>query len=82
MLGIYQMVPSLPSGASATADVDLRVDVDDIDRFGSAHPPSEPSELVPEPLRTSVHGRVVRERMTTQGAQAITPRSLVNIPPR
>jgi len=63
-------------------DVQLRVDVDDIDHFGNRRI-RQVGELVQNQLRTGLSRmeRVVRERMTTQDAEAITPQSLINIRP-
>jgi DNA-directed RNA polymerase subunit beta len=62
--------------------VDLRVDVDDIDHFGNRRI-RQVGELIQNQLRTGLSRmeRVVRERMTTQDAEAITPQSLINIRP-
>jgi DNA-directed RNA polymerase subunit beta len=63
-------------------DVQLRVDVDDIDHFGNRRV-RQVGELIQNQLRTGLSRmeRVVRERMTTQDAEAITPQSLINIRP-
>ena len=63
-------------------DVDLRVDVDDIDHFGNRRI-RQVGELIQNQLRTGLSRmeRVVRERMTTQDPEAITPQSLINIRP-
>lgn len=63
-------------------DVELRVDVDDIDHFGNRRI-RQVGELIQNQLRTGLSRmeRVVRERMTTQDAEAITPQSLLNIRP-
>ena len=63
-------------------DVDLRLDVDDIYHFGNRRI-RQVGELIQNQLRTGLSRmeRVVRERMTTQDAEAITPQSLLNIRP-
>ncbi|WP_314688382.1 DNA-directed RNA polymerase subunit beta [uncultured Bifidobacterium sp.] len=63
-------------------DVQLRVDADDIDHFGNRRI-RQVGELIQNQLRTGLSRmeRVVRERMTTQDAEAITPQSLINIRP-
>jgi DNA-directed RNA polymerase subunit beta len=63
-------------------DVDLRVETDDIDHFGNRRI-RQVGELIQNQLRTGLSRmeRVVRERMTTQDAEAITPQSLINIRP-
>lgn len=63
-------------------DVELRVEVDDIDHLGNRRI-RQVGELIQNQLRTGLGRmeRVVRERMTTQDAEAITPQSLINIRP-
>lgn len=63
-------------------DVELRVETDDIDHFGNRRI-RQVGELIQNQLRTGLSRmeRVVRERMTTQDAEAITPQSLINIRP-
>ena len=62
--------------------VDLRVETDDIDHFGNRRIRAV-GELIQAQIRTGLSRmeRVVRERMTTQDAEAITPQSLINIRP-
>ncbi len=62
--------------------IDLRVETDDIDHFGNRRV-RRVGELIQNQLRTGLSRmeRVVRERMTTQDAEAITPQSLLNIRP-
>ena len=62
--------------------VELRVETDDIDHFANRRI-RQVGELVQNQLRTGLSRmeRVVRERMTTQDAEAITPQSLLNIRP-
>ncbi|MEO8219173.1 MAG: DNA-directed RNA polymerase subunit beta [Specibacter sp.] len=64
------------------AEVDLRVDVDDIDHFGNRRIRAV-GELIENQVRTGLSRmeRVVRERMTTQDVEAITPQTLINIRP-
>ncbi|WP_298254839.1 DNA-directed RNA polymerase subunit beta [uncultured Arthrobacter sp.] len=63
-------------------DVDLRVEVDDIDHFGNRRIRAV-GELIENQVRTGLSRmeRVVRERMTTQDVEAITPQTLINIRP-
>ncbi len=63
-------------------EVDLRVEVDDIDHFGNRRLRSV-GELIQNQVRTGLSRmeRVVRERMTTQDVEAITPQTLINIRP-
>ncbi|MBZ5735226.1 DNA-directed RNA polymerase subunit beta [Nocardioides sp. TRM66260-LWL] len=60
----------------------LPVLADDIDHFGNRRMRSV-GELIQNQLRTGLARmeRVVRERMTTQDVEAITPQSLINIRP-
>ncbi|WP_408896941.1 DNA-directed RNA polymerase subunit beta [Nocardioides sp. R1-1] len=61
---------------------DLLVTADDIDHFGNRRMRTV-GELIQNQLRTGLARmeRVVRERMTTQDVEAITPQSLINIRP-
>ena len=60
----------------------LEVHADDIDHFGNRRMRTV-GELIQNQLRTGLARmeRVVRERMTTQDVEAITPQSLINIRP-
>ncbi len=60
----------------------LEVRADDIDHFGNRRLRTV-GELIQNQLRTGLARmeRVVRERMTTQDVEAITPQSLINIRP-
>lgn len=60
----------------------LRLETDDIDHFGNRRIRAV-GELIQAQVRTGLARmeRVVRERMTTQDAEAITPQSLINIRP-
>lgn len=62
--------------------VDIRLDVDDIDHFGNRRIRAV-GELIQNQIRTGLSRmeRVVRERMTTQDVEAITPQTLINIRP-
>jgi DNA-directed RNA polymerase subunit beta len=66
---------STPQGATV-------VGADDIDHFGNRRMRTV-GELIQNQLRTGLARmeRVVRERMTTQDVEAITPQSLINIRP-
>ncbi|MDN5893187.1 MAG: DNA-directed RNA polymerase subunit beta [Nocardioides sp.] len=61
---------------------DMLVQPDDIDHFGNRRMRTV-GELIQNQLRTGLARmeRVVRERMTTQDVEAITPQSLINIRP-
>jgi DNA-directed RNA polymerase subunit beta len=60
----------------------LELGADDIDHFGNRRMRTV-GELIQNQLRTGLARmeRVVRERMTTQDVEAITPQSLINIRP-
>ena len=61
---------------------DIRLDVDDIDHFGNRRIRAV-GELIQSQVRTGLSRmeRVVRERMTTQEIEAITPQTLINVRP-
>jgi len=61
---------------------DVRVETDDIDHFGNRRIRAV-GELIQNQVRTGLSRmeRVVRERMTTQDVEAITPQTLINIRP-
>src|SRR3954471_2981956 len=63
-------------------DADIRVEVDDIDHFGNRRLRNV-GELIQNQVRTGLSRmeRVVRERMTTQDIEAITPQTLINVRP-
>ncbi len=60
----------------------VKVSADDIDHFGNRRLRSV-GELIQNQVRTGLSRmeRVVRERMTTQDVEAITPQTLINIRP-
>jgi DNA-directed RNA polymerase subunit beta len=62
--------------------VDVRLDIDDIDHFGNRRIRAV-GELIQNQVRTGLSRmeRVVRERMTTQDIEAITPQTLINVRP-
>ncbi|WP_327098004.1 DNA-directed RNA polymerase subunit beta [Nocardia vinacea] len=67
---------------TAPGGVEVRVEVDDIDHFGNRRL-RRVGELIQNQLRVGMSRieRVVRERMTTQDVEAITPQTLINIRP-
>src|SRR3954469_1549929 len=69
-------------GKRGGEDADIRVEVDDIDHFGNRRLRNA-GELIQNQVRTGLSRmeRVVRERMTTQDVEAITPQTLINIRP-
>ena len=74
------------SGVQATmtapGGVEVPVEVDDIDHFGNRRLRTV-GELIQNQIRVGLSRmeRVVRERMTTQDVEAITPQTLINIRP-
>ncbi|OFS76571.1 DNA-directed RNA polymerase subunit beta [Trueperella sp. HMSC08B05] len=77
---------ALHAGEKTTVTVDagreVVVEDDDIDHFGNRRIRAV-GELIQNQVRTGLArlDRMVRERMTTQDAEAITPSSLINIRP-
>lgn len=63
-------------------DVEVPVETDDIDHFGNRRLRTV-GELIQNQIRVGMSRmeRVVRERMTTQDVEAITPQTLINIRP-
>ncbi len=61
---------------------EIRIETDDIDHFGNRRLRTV-GELIQNQIRTGLSRmeRVVRERMTTQDVEAITPQTLINIRP-
>ncbi len=70
------------NGMRDGSPVELRLDVDDIDHFGNRRIRAV-GELIQNQVRTGLSRmeRVVRERMTTQDIEAITPQTLINVRP-
>jgi DNA-directed RNA polymerase subunit beta len=68
--------------SSAEQGAVIPVEADDIDHFGNRRLRTV-GELIQNQLRTGLARmeRVVRERMTTQDVEAITPQTLINIRP-
>ncbi|BCK58726.1 DNA-directed RNA polymerase subunit beta [Nocardia wallacei] len=67
---------------TAPGGVEVAVEVDDIDHFGNRRLRTV-GELIQNQIRVGLSRmeRVVRERMTTQDVEAITPQTLINIRP-
>ncbi|TFD22788.1 DNA-directed RNA polymerase subunit beta [Cryobacterium lyxosi] len=61
---------------------EINIDIDDIDHFGNRRIRAV-GELIQNQVRTGLSRmeRVVRERMTTQDIEAITPQTLINVRP-
>ena len=69
-------------GTRGGKKVEIRLDTDDIDHFGNRRIRAV-GELIQNQVRTGLSRmeRVVRERMTTQDIEAITPQTLINVRP-
>lgn len=69
-------------GRRGGQEIEVRLDVDDIDNFGNRRIRAV-GELIQNQVRTGLSRmeRVVRERMTTQDIEAITPQTLINVRP-
>lgn len=70
------------TGLRGGQEAELRLSVDDIDNFGNRRIRAV-GELIQNQVRTGLSRmeRVVRERMTTQDIEAITPQTLINVRP-
>jgi len=81
IVALHNGDPTMPGNRDGKA-VDVRVEVDDIDHFGNRRLRNV-GELIQNQVRTGLSRmeRVVRERMTTQDVEAITPQTLINIRP-
>ncbi|GEL25972.1 DNA-directed RNA polymerase subunit beta [Pseudonocardia sulfidoxydans NBRC 16205] len=76
---------SMPGGGNGSAGIPgetVPVETDDIDHFGNRRLRTV-GELIQNQVRVGLSRmeRVVRERMTTQDVEAITPQTLINIRP-
>ena len=90
VLGLDDIVATIKYIAAAHAGIatldgatgDVRVETDDIDHFGNRRIRAV-GELIQNQIRTGLSRmeRVVRERMTTQDVEAITPQTLINTRP-
>ena len=81
LVGLHAGTETLP-GTREGKPVDIRLDTDDIDHFGNRRIRAV-GELIQNQVRTGLSRmeRVVRERMTTQDIEAITPNTLINTRP-
>ena len=81
MLALQAGEKALP-GMKNGEPIEVRVEPDDIDHFGNRRVRAV-GELIQAQIRTGLSRmeRTVRERMSTQDAEAITPQSLINIRP-
>jgi len=83
IVATIRYVVALHAGEAALPGRDeVRVETDDIDHFGNRRLRTV-GELIQNQVRTGLARmeRVVRERMTTQDVEAITPQTLINIRP-
>ncbi|MCD9153973.1 DNA-directed RNA polymerase subunit beta [Aeromicrobium duanguangcaii] len=84
VVATIRYVVALHDGATEleTPTGTIPVEADDIDHFGNRRMRTV-GELIQNQLRTGLARmeRVVRERMTTQDVEAITPQTLINIRP-
>ncbi|MDP9026757.1 MAG: DNA-directed RNA polymerase subunit beta, partial [Actinomycetota bacterium] len=81
LVALHAAQTTLP-GVRDGKKIELRLDVDDIDHFGNRRIRAV-GELIQNQVRTGLSRmeRVVRERMTTQDIEAITPQTLINVRP-
>ena len=81
LVALHAGVETLPGVRDGEA-VSIRLDTDDIDHFGNRRIRAV-GELIQNQVRTGLSRmeRVVRERMTTQDIEAITPNTLINTRP-
>ncbi|WP_058235310.1 DNA-directed RNA polymerase subunit beta [Devriesea agamarum] len=85
VVATIKYIVALHDGLKEVTSVDgkrVRVETDDIDHFGNRRIRAV-GELIQNQVRTGLSRmeRVVRERMTTQDVEAITPLTLINIRP-
>jgi DNA-directed RNA polymerase subunit beta len=81
LVALHEGRPTI-EGTREGKKVEIRLDVDDIDHFGNRRIRAV-GELIQNQVRTGLSRmeRVVRERMTTQDIEAITPQTLINVRP-
>ncbi|NHI15587.1 DNA-directed RNA polymerase subunit beta [Microbacterium excoecariae] len=82
MVRLHRGDTSFEGVAKGGEIVEKRIVVDDIDNFGNRRIRAV-GELIQNQVRTGLSRmeRVVRERMTTQDIEAITPQTLINVRP-
>ena len=84
IVGTIEYLVRLHAGVTEfdAAGISMPVEVDDIDHFGNRRLRTV-GELIQNQVRLGLARmeRVVRERMTTQDVEAITPQTLINIRP-
>jgi DNA-directed RNA polymerase subunit beta len=81
LIALHEGKATMP-GKRNGKNVDIPLGTDDIDHFGNRRIRAV-GELIQNQIRTGLSRmeRVVRERMTTQDVEAITPQTLINIRP-
>ena len=81
LVALHRGDTTLP-GVRDGENIEISVETDDIDHFGNRRLRTV-GELIQNQVRTGLSRmeRVVRERMTTQDVEAITPQTLINIRP-
>ncbi|WP_124710438.1 DNA-directed RNA polymerase subunit beta [Gordonia insulae] len=82
LVRLHEADPHVTSYMTVPGGVEVPVEVDDIDHFGNRRLRTV-GELIQNQIRVGLSRmeRVVRERMTTQDVEAITPQTLINIRP-
>ncbi|PYE20280.1 DNA-directed RNA polymerase subunit beta [Williamsia limnetica] len=82
LVRLHEADPNVTSMMTVPGGVPVPVEVDDIDHFGNRRLRTV-GELIQNQIRVGLSRmeRVVRERMTTQDVEAITPQTLINIRP-
>ena len=82
LVRLHETPEGQTSMMTAPGGTEVPVEVDDIDHFGNRRLRTV-GELIQNQIRVGLSRmeRVVRERMTTQDVEAITPQTLINIRP-
>ncbi len=82
LVRLHDADPHILSTMTVPGGVEVPVESDDIDHFGNRRLRTV-GELIQNQIRVGLSRmeRVVRERMTTQDVEAITPQTLINIRP-
>ena len=82
LVRLHEADPNVTGTMTVPGGVPVPVEVDDIDHFGNRRLRTV-GELIQNQIRVGLSRmeRVVRERMTTQDVEAITPQTLINIRP-
>ncbi|MCZ4551708.1 MULTISPECIES: DNA-directed RNA polymerase subunit beta [Mycobacteriales] len=82
LVRLHEADPNITTTMTVPGGVEVPVEVDDIDHFGNRRLRTV-GELIQNQIRVGLSRmeRVVRERMTTQDVEAITPQTLINIRP-